>query len=99
MSAAIFSITESIYKKGFYIIIIAMLRPIYWLLTGYILSRNIERMNGCLSVADVIQRIYGGISGKIITIAAVIISLGMLAAQFTVLSDLLPASYKLDILS
>lgn len=82
-AAAIFSITESIYKKGFYIIIIAMLRPCYWLITGYILSRNIEKMAGCLSIADVIQKIYGGIKGSIVTIAGVIISIGMLAVQFT----------------
>lgn len=82
-AGAIFGITESMYKDGFYVAIAAVLRPVYWILTGYILSRNIDKLSGCISIADVMQKVYGGISGKITTIAGIAVSIGMLTVQFT----------------
>jgi SSS family solute:Na+ symporter len=88
-AATILSIAENMNKKGFYIAIIVMLRPIYWVLTGYIVSRNLHKLQGCITIADVIQKLYGGISGKIVTISGVILSVGVCTGQFTAIFSIL----------
>ncbi|MDZ5761467.1 sodium:solute symporter family protein [Lyticum sinuosum] len=69
------------YESGLVYGIAQIVRPAFWLVTGFVFAKNISKFKGCLSLSDIMEKMYG-ISGKwIINIFSLPLSCGILAAQ------------------
>ena len=73
--------TQKIFNSGTLFIVCLLFEPLFWLVTAWIFARNIERFAGCLSISEIMYRLYG-LSGRWVTsISAIILSIASVAAQ------------------
>ena len=73
--------SEKIFKYGTIYILCLLFQPVFWLITSWIFTRNIEKFAGCLSISEIMFRLYGAPGRWVTSIAAIIVSLGIIAAQ------------------
>ena len=59
---------EKIYNLGFFFIVAFITKPIFFLISGNMLSRNIDKFKGCISITDLFEVLYGKNSKMAVTI-------------------------------
>ena len=82
-AGSIFGYSEKIYIYGIFYIICILFAPFFWLITAWVFARNIERFSGCLSISEVMFKLYGPPGRWVTSIVSIIFSLGILAAHAT----------------
>lgn len=77
----------AIYSLNMVYIIATLLKPMSWVLAGYIYSRR--KIVGCLTLPEIMEKFYGGKIRYIVSICVVITSIGFLAVQLTALANII----------
>lgn len=72
---------EKLSLFGLAFIIGRLFLPIGWLITTRIYGPNIEQFKDCISVSQIMHKLYGSFGRWVTTIAAVIMGIGILVAQ------------------
>ncbi|AIF81618.1 putative periplasmic sensor histidine kinase [endosymbiont of Acanthamoeba sp. UWC8] len=70
-----------IYEFGAVFVVIQLLSPLYWLITIKVIANNIERFKKCMTLGEIMYKLYGAPGRWIIAIASTLRSLGSIAAQ------------------
>ncbi|MBA8667631.1 hypothetical protein H1Q59_06990 [Holosporaceae bacterium 'Namur'] len=74
-------ITGKLYEFGAIFVVRQLLAPIYWLVTTKVIARNIEQFKGCISLGEIMYKLYGSPGRLIVALASTIHSFGVIAAQ------------------
>lgn len=82
---------EKIYNLGFFFVIAFITKPIFFLISGNMLSRNLDKFKGCISITDIFEVLYGKTSKMVITILSLLMSMGMVAIQVYAVAIILQA--------
>ena len=80
-AGAIIGYSEKIYISGTLYALCMLFHPLFWFITAWVFARNIERFSGCLSISEIMFRLYGSPGRWVTSIAAIILSIGIIAAQ------------------
>ena len=80
---------EKIIGLGFFFVLSFITKPVFFFLTGLILSKGAAKFKDCISVADVIEKMYGRVPGIISAISTLIMSMGMISIQIFAISVIL----------
>lgn len=80
---------EKIIGCGFFFIITFLTKPIFFILMGAILSRGANKFNGCISISDIMEKMYGKEAGIITAVMAIIMSIGMVSIQIFAIKSIL----------
>lgn len=80
---------ERITALGFFFVLTFLTKPVFFMLTGKILSKGAGKFKGCLSVSDIIGEMYGEVPKLITSVAVVVMSVGMVAIQVFAMSTIL----------
>lgn len=85
-SSMTIGIVEKVYIIGISFIFVQLIAPIFWIISAKIFSKRIGKFIGCVSISDIMEKLYGT-SGKWITnVASLCISIGSIAIQISALS-------------
>ncbi|RZI45975.1 sodium:solute symporter family protein [Rickettsiales endosymbiont of Peranema trichophorum] len=71
---------EMVYTMGLFFVVAKICSVLVWPITARIYV-NVEQFQGCLSISDIMYVLYGSFGRWITTIASVILSVGIIAAQ------------------
>ncbi|WP_039456743.1 sodium:solute symporter family transporter [Candidatus Jidaibacter acanthamoebae] len=74
-------IVGKIYEFGLIFVIRQMLEPLYWLITTKIIGSNIGKFKGCVTLGEIMYKLYGTPGRWIVALSSTVISLGSIAAQ------------------
>lgn len=70
-----------IFNHGTLYILCLMCQPIYWLITAWIFGKSIEKFRGCLSISEVMFKLYGIEARWITSITALGLNIGIIGAH------------------
>jgi Na+/proline symporter len=94
---------EKIYTLGFFFILTFIAKPVFFLISGHMLSRNIEQFKGCMSISDMFEVLYGKSPKILVTLVSLLMCIGMVTIQIYAISIILHAigidSFKGTIIS
>lgn len=82
---------EKIYNLGFFFIVAFITKPIFFLISGKMLSRNIDKFKGCISITDLFEILYGKNSKMAVTVLSLLMCMGMVAIQVYAVAIILQA--------
>ncbi|MGI9214790.1 MAG: sodium:solute symporter family transporter, partial [Gammaproteobacteria bacterium] len=82
---------EKIYNLGFFFIVAFITKPIFFLISGNMLSKNIDKFKGCISITDLFEVLYGKTSKMVVTILSLLMCMGMVAIQVYAVAIILQA--------
>ncbi len=74
-------VTGKIYEFGAIFVILQLILPFIWLINASIIGSNIEKFKDCMSLGEVMYKLYGTPGRWVTAIATIIRSLGYIAAQ------------------
>ncbi len=74
-------IVGKIYEFGTIFIIRQLLWPIYWLITSKVIAHNINQFKGCMTLGEIMYKLYGVPGRWVVAIASTLYSFGYIAAQ------------------
>ncbi len=77
----------SVYALNVAYILATLLKPLSWLLSGYIYSRK-ANLKDCLTLPDIIEKFYGTTAKVIVSTSVIITSIGFLSVQVTALANI-----------
>ncbi|ETO18264.1 twin-arginine translocation pathway signal [Reticulomyxa filosa] len=80
-AGSVIGASKELYLFGIIFVIRYLFVPIGWLITAKIFSKNIERFHDCLSISEIMYKLYGNWGRWITNLSSVITSIGMVAAQ------------------
>ncbi len=80
---------EKIGMVGVLFMVTVLLNPIKWLFVMFVFGRNIEKFYGCLTLSDIMARLYGSTGQLITSIATIANAIGTVAAQTLALGHLM----------
>ncbi len=87
---------ERVYSMGLFFAATLMLSPIFWFITAKIFAGNIDKFKDCISLTDIMRKLYGG-SGQWFTVfASIIDSLGSVAVQLMAIGYLFSYLFQID---
>lgn len=79
---------EKIYSLGIIYAIPFLFSPVLWLITGRVFANVVEKFPGCISLTDIMQKLYGAPGRWVTAFASIILSIGVTAAQYSALGFL-----------
>jgi Na+/proline symporter/signal transduction histidine kinase len=86
---------ERVYTMGLFFAATLMLSPIFWFITAKIFAGNIDKFKDCISLTDIMRKLYGG-SGQWFTVfASIVDSLGSVSAQLMAIGFLFNYLFQL----
>ncbi|KIE05238.1 hypothetical protein NF27_DT00120 [Candidatus Jidaibacter acanthamoeba] len=74
-------VTGKIYEFGTIFVIRQLLEPLFWLVAAFVIAPNITRFKGCVSLGEIMYKLYGAPGRCITAFVSIIRSLGIIAAQ------------------
>lgn len=80
-AGASMGVIERIYSMGIIFAAARMLSPLFWIITAKIFTPNIEQFKDCISMSDVMEKLYGKFGRWCTNICAVLLAVGGVAAQ------------------
>lgn len=80
-AGALFGGAEKVYLFGMVFVIRQLLRPLHWFISMKIVLPRIERFKDCLSISQIMYKLYGHWGLWITNIATILTSLGKVGAQ------------------
>ena len=87
--AATLGAVEKIYTLGFAFVIVRIARFLGYVVLIAFYAPNVTKFKGCISLSDIIQKLYGKYSMWIVNIILIPYSIGLLAVQLTTISKVL----------
>ena len=81
VSASRIGEVSAIYTYGVIFAVPFFFMPLNWLLVKYIYARNIWRFKGCISMSEIMQKLYGDWGRYVTNIAALVNGIGILTIQ------------------
>ena len=72
---------EKVYSLGLFFAVVCFFSPLLWLIMVQIFGKNIDQFNGCLSISDVMGKLYGETGRWITNTAAMVLSFGAVGIQ------------------
>lgn len=75
------AIEEKIYLLGIVYMLRQVFQPIYWLIIAYVIAPKIEKFEGCLTISDIMGRLYGKSAEAITSVSSLIMYFGFLSIQ------------------
>ncbi|AIF81448.1 putative periplasmic sensor histidine kinase [endosymbiont of Acanthamoeba sp. UWC8] len=79
-------VVGKIYESGFLFVVRQLLAPIYWIILIRIIINNINLFKGCITLSEIMFKLYGMPGRWVIVLASIIRSLGAIASQALALS-------------
>ena len=80
-SGATIGESERVYEQGLIYILFLLFNPLHWITTSMIFVKNISSFKGCISLSDIMYKLYGAFGRYITDFAVLIFGVGILAAQ------------------
>lgn len=80
-AGASMGVIERIYSMGLIFAAARMISPLFWIITAKIFTPNIEQFKDCISMSDVMEKLYGKFGRWCTNICAVLLAVGGVAAQ------------------
>ena len=80
--------TEQIYKLGLVFGAAILFIPLNWLIVKNIYAKNINRFDGCISMSEIMEKLYGNCGSIISSIIIIITAIGILSIQVTAVAYL-----------
>lgn len=87
--------TEQIYKLGLVFGAAILFIPLNWIIVKNIYAKNISRFDGCISMSEIMEKLYGNCGSIVSSIIIIITAVGILAIQVTAIAYLF--QYFLDL--
>ncbi|CAK6536977.1 MAG: Na+/proline symporter [Candidatus Midichloria mitochondrii] len=88
-SASTMGLAEKIYTLGVFFLVPILVMPIaIWSITALVYGKNIDQFTGCISVSDIMNKLYGKVGRWVTNIAAVPMSIMVVTMQSTALGYL-----------
>ncbi|WHQ46477.1 MAG: sodium:solute symporter family protein [Candidatus Midichloria sp.] len=83
-------VVEKVYVLGIFFVVNSLIEPLFmWLVTMKIYAGNIDQFVGCISVSDIMGKLYGKIGKWVTNITAVFLSIAVVTLQSTAMGYLL----------
>lgn len=82
-------IVEQIFALGLIFVVSQIISPVFWLVSAWIFGRNIEKFRSCLSLSDIMDKLYGKPGRWVANFASLFISIGVIAIQMTAMGFVL----------
>ena len=86
---------EKIYTYGVFFAITRIIAPLFWFIMLKVYAEHIEQFRGCLSISDIMQKLYGTTGRWVTNVAAVLMGIGAVASQAAAMGYVL--NYFLDL--
>ena len=80
--------TEQIHKLGLVYALAILFTPFNWLIVRNIYAKNIGKFRGCISMSEIMGRLYGNIGLNLTNIVLVLKAIGFTAVQITAIGYL-----------
>ncbi|AIF81932.1 putative periplasmic sensor histidine kinase [endosymbiont of Acanthamoeba sp. UWC8] len=74
-----------------------LFQPISWMIMSKIVVTGIEKFKGCISVSEIMYKLYGNYARNVTSIFAIIIGIGVITAQITILAKVLNYLFKIEL--
>ena len=87
--------TEQIYKLGLVFGAAILFIPLNWIIVKNIYAKNIDRFDGCISMSEIMEKLYGNCGSIVSSIIIIITAVGILSVQVTAVAYLF--QYFLDL--
>lgn len=88
-AGASMGVIERIFSMGLIFAAARMLSPLFWIITAKIFTPNIEQFKDCISLSDIMEKLYGKFGRWSTNIAAGLTAVGAVAAQVTAIGYIL----------
>jgi Na+/proline symporter len=73
--------TEKVFILGIIFVIGELLKPLQWLVAAKIIAPNIEKFKGCITISQIMHKLYGNAGRWVTNIASILMGLSFIAAQ------------------
>ena len=70
-----------VYNMGFIFIIAILFSFMPYLIDSYIYPSSIRRFSGCISISDVMEKMYGKFGGEVTNCVNILVGVGVMAGQ------------------
>lgn len=97
-AGSIFGASERIYIHGPLLVLFTLIQPAYWWISSKIFAPRIAEFSDCITISQIMNKLYGKPGKWISAISTIITSLGIIAAQAMAVGYLLNYFFQLDVL-
>jgi SSS family solute:Na+ symporter len=87
---------ERVYSLGMFYAAAFIFNPLFWIITSKTFSKNIERFRGCISLTDIMHKLYGSVGRWVAVCLSIVISLGVVAVQLSAIGFLFEHFFAMD---
>lgn len=96
-AASTIGTAEQVYTLGIFFAITCAAVPFFWIITARIYGRNIEQFQGCMSISDIMARLYSEAGRWVTNVASVITSIGVITLQATAMGYIVHYFFQIPI--
>ncbi len=89
-------IAEKIYLFGVVFAIRQLLLPVYWLISAYVIAPRIEQFKDCLTISEIMNKLYGPSARWLTSYASVLFVIGSLGMQLTAMGYIFQYFFGID---
>lgn len=86
---ATIGVVEKVYELGLFFVIPCICIPFFWLFVARIYGKNIDQFQDCMTISDIMAKLYGKTGRRVTNIASIISSIGVVAFQATAMGYIL----------
>ena len=90
---------SNVYAYGLVFAIPFCLIPINWTIVKFVYAKNIWRFDGCISMSEIMERLYGNLGKNMTNIAALLNGIGILTIQAVAIGLLLQYFFSISYFS
>ena len=80
-AVAVMGSVEKVYAIGLLYAVACLAVPSYWFLMLKIYGENIDQFRGCLSMSDIMGKLYGAAGKWVTNIASILMAIGIIAVE------------------
>ncbi|MDJ1304899.1 MAG: hypothetical protein MRQ09_01490 [Candidatus Midichloria sp.] len=66
-----------VYTLGIFFAVTRLFVPFFWLLMAQVFGKSIDQFQGCISINDIMEHLYGKIARRVTNIASIFTSIGL----------------------
>ena len=85
-----------VYNMGFIFIIAILFSFMPYLIDSYIYPSSIRRFSGCISISDVMEKMYGKFGGEVTNFVNLLVGVGVMAGQIMAMGFLIEYFFHLQ---
>lgn len=88
-AGATIGVVSKVYSIGIIFAASQLLKPLFWIIMGYIYANNIAKFKDCYSISDIMGKLYGNTAKWITNIGSIILAIGITSIQITAIGHLM----------